>query len=453
MDINIREIFESDLDPNSTAWWSSDKVDKINYNFGQVSTGGVRGPQGYTGVNGEPGVIGNIGPVGWQGAKGSQGLQGAPGVNLWDYANPTALSGAGYLFAKRHTGSLVQYTAPIIKIGTSNTSTGYTVPGGIYDAAMESNVNLTSPTSSTIETNLRLQHKHDAATNYFDWKLLGTTDTIQAGRVSNAVKGLTIEHEANITDNVTWNSVAGTKIHHVNEQVSWTTHAARMNRHTSISSGKLFHRYNSWNPQDQVLSSVDGAGKIRYVNVRTIIPSYPIGSIISIREADFNNPAHFHRDEIITQDLSLPILPLLDNRYGSGMEGNIYEGWYLCNGKQWVDPSAPMFSGGGTLTPNLNGFDYFIEANGGLQQQRQSLGNNNVIVGGYDISFKADQAAGPGIYFATFDNIFDDNDASNFTRTLFSEDLPLFGPSDAYVTGEIHIVYLGQKGLVWRDPA
>lgn len=452
MDINIKEIFESDLDPNSTVWWSNDKVNKINYNFGQVSTGGVRGPQGYTGVNGEPGVIGIVGAQGFQGTKGSQGLQGAPGVNLWDYVNPTALSGAGYLFAKRHTGSLVQYTAPIIKIGTSNASTGYTVPGGIYDAAVESNVNLTSPTSSTIETNLRLQHTHDAATNYFDWKLLGTTDTIQAGRVSNAVKGLTIEHEANITDNVTWNSVAGTRIHHVNEQLSWTNHTARMVGTTNISSGKLFHKYNSGNPQDQVLSSVDGAGKIRYANVRNIIPSYPVGSIISIREFDFNNPAHFHQDEIITQDLSLLPLPVLDNRFGSGKEGNIYEGWYLCNGKQWVDPSMPLSAGVGTLTPNLNRFNYYIEANGGLQPLATEFTNFTSIVGGYQISFKADQNIVSGIYEAGFDNTWDDNDASTSTVTLFSEDPPLSGPSDAYVTAGIHIVYLGQKGLVWRDP-
>ena len=110
-----------------------------------------------------------------------------------------------------------------------------------------------------------------------------------------------------------------------------------------------------------------------------------------------------------------------------------------------------MFSGSGTLTPNLNGFDYFIKGNGGLQPLSQILGNNSVIVGGYDISFKADQLTGHGIYEATFDNSWDDNDATHSTRAV--ESGPITVPSDAYVTAGIHIVYLGQKGLVWRDPA
>ena len=30
MKINIKELFKSDLDPNSVSWWSTDKIDKIN---------------------------------------------------------------------------------------------------------------------------------------------------------------------------------------------------------------------------------------------------------------------------------------------------------------------------------------------------------------------------------------------------------------------------------------
>ena len=33
MPLNIKNIFSSDLDPNRTDFWSTDKLDKLNYNF------------------------------------------------------------------------------------------------------------------------------------------------------------------------------------------------------------------------------------------------------------------------------------------------------------------------------------------------------------------------------------------------------------------------------------
>ena len=58
MNIRIKELFKSDLDPNSNQWWSKDKIDKINYNFSLMRNGGPSGPTGIEGANGEEGEKG-----------------------------------------------------------------------------------------------------------------------------------------------------------------------------------------------------------------------------------------------------------------------------------------------------------------------------------------------------------------------------------------------------------
>ena len=76
MNIRIKELFKSDLDPNSAEWWSKDKIDKINYNFNVLSSGGPAGPIGVEGPNGGEG---SKGITGMQGTEGYQGPQGIPG--------------------------------------------------------------------------------------------------------------------------------------------------------------------------------------------------------------------------------------------------------------------------------------------------------------------------------------------------------------------------------------
>lgn len=73
MAINIKEIFNSDLDilgndPNEL-------IDKINYNFDQILANGG-GPVGATGAQGVTGATGATGAQGAQGPAGPQGIQG-----------------------------------------------------------------------------------------------------------------------------------------------------------------------------------------------------------------------------------------------------------------------------------------------------------------------------------------------------------------------------------------
>ena len=83
MNINIKELFKSDLDPNSNEWWSKDKIDKINYNFNVLSLGGPAGPTGIEGPNGPEGIKGVDGPEGNEGTQGAQGVEGPSSSGNW----------------------------------------------------------------------------------------------------------------------------------------------------------------------------------------------------------------------------------------------------------------------------------------------------------------------------------------------------------------------------------
>ena len=83
MNIRIKELFKSDLDPNSNEWWSKDKIDKINFNFRLMKNGGPDGPDGIEGPNGEDGNKGEEGSQGAEGPRGSQGMIGPESSGTW----------------------------------------------------------------------------------------------------------------------------------------------------------------------------------------------------------------------------------------------------------------------------------------------------------------------------------------------------------------------------------
>ena len=86
------------------SWWAKDKIDKINFNFGQLSNGGMPGPMGSQGIPGETGIRGDQGVEGSQGPIGPQGFAGTDNLSIWksntDQGNktlfPTAMQGIEY---------------------------------------------------------------------------------------------------------------------------------------------------------------------------------------------------------------------------------------------------------------------------------------------------------------------------------------------------------------------
>lgn len=130
MNINIKELFKSDLDPNSNEWWSKDKIDKINYNFNVLSLGGPAGPTGIEGPNGPEGIKGVDGPEGNEGTQGAQGIAGPSSSGNWISEDVLYMQPGQYSVAQKNilypTASeelIAQYAQPVgptIVLGASS---------------------------------------------------------------------------------------------------------------------------------------------------------------------------------------------------------------------------------------------------------------------------------------------------------------------------------------------
>lgn len=447
MEINIKEIFESDLDPNSSAWWSADKIDKINYNFNQIGPEGVRGPQGYIGDDGVLGTTGVQGVSGVQGAQGPTGITGIPGINYWESDGPVGTPpGSEYLFPKEHPTSLIQYTSPAIHIGIYNTDTEWTNPVGIYDSVVSSKVK----PSAFSEINLRLQSDEDAATHYADMALGGAngSEVLKIGKL-NADPGLKLTHEANLIDNkASDTSTTYKSVHQIGQIGSKAMVSVNIQRPAMFNGNLIYNPTGSNNLMGRIIKSNDNIGKTSYTPPRLLVPSFPIGSIISINRDIFESGLFFYLDEQIVQDLST--LPRLDMRWGAGIEIGPYKGWYLCNGKRWRNPLLPPATippNDVNNTPDLNGFDYQIESNYngiyGDQPFTAKIGNGNIMIGGYPMEVQAIQSSGPGRY---------DIELAPISKYLNLGDGGGVSTRDMEVTSMVHIIYLGEAGMVWNDP-
>ena len=136
MNINIKELFKSDLDPNSNEWWSKDKIDKINYNFNVLSLGGPAGPVGIEGPNGPEGIKGVDGEEGSEGPQGPQGVPGPDSSGNWimenvslgstfqtSYGQEPTLTHRDVLYPAADEALIVQYSQqilPVLVLGASS---------------------------------------------------------------------------------------------------------------------------------------------------------------------------------------------------------------------------------------------------------------------------------------------------------------------------------------------
>jgi|TARA_B100000768_G_scaffold178583_1_gene194633 hypothetical protein len=130
MNIRIKELFKSDLDPNSTEWWSEDKIDKINYNFKLLSEGGPAGPIGIEGPNGPEGIKGVDGDQGPDGIQGNQGVPGPGSSGNWISETVSYMQPIGYSILQKNViyptadeSLIAQYAQPVgptIVLGASS---------------------------------------------------------------------------------------------------------------------------------------------------------------------------------------------------------------------------------------------------------------------------------------------------------------------------------------------
>ena len=431
--INIKELFVTDLDPNSGVWWSKDKVDKINYNFVQLSNGGTPGPQGNIGADGGTGNIGAQGYTGYKGPQGYQGVQGAGSLNDWDYF-PEAEGLPGYLFPRKNPIGIDQSAPVALRIGYLSTDPEYDdgvdpiyAPIQSVKAADTSWVNLRVEDNSNINGynfnfgssngDPRFEISPSITSNKF--KIIYTAQTIilKTGSDNSALRDSIIITDALIT--IDTGGIYGVPFNLAQGTATKSQDTLRFTTGADI---------------DKVLVATDSTGNLAWKDVKEIFGTFPIGSIISIRPDEFITD-HFWLNDSITVTTGSP----LNNIYGRGKVGTDYEGWYLCNGETWETTQG--FNQ--YLTPNLNNFSYTITGNGDAQNQFIVSETDPILIGGYDMQISAIPDLN-GIYSIVYSNSFLDNDTSPGISTIS------MGASGLYETSRmIHIVYLENSNLKW----
>ena len=445
MAINIKELFVTDLDPNSGVWWSEDKIDKINYNFNQLSNGGMPGPQGNIGADGGDGNIGAQGYIGYKGPQGYQGYQGAASLNDWDYF-PEAEGLPGYLFPRKNPIGISQAAPVALRIGFLGNDSEYNVGVNPTDETTPIQVvKTTDPNSYLI--NLRVEDNSGFYGYHFNFKGSGNNPRFEispdltdpnfkiiyvAQTIVLRTKNPPVPEILPVIDSII---ITDSQITINNGSISifnlGTSYGA-------MTTSQDVFRFTTGGAEDKVLVSTDNTGNLAWKNVKDIFGTFPIGSIISIRADEFITD-HFWLNDSVNVASGSP----LNNIYGRGKAGTDYEGWYLCNGETWeTEQGLNQF-----LTPNLNNFSYTISANGDAQNLITIPITNPILIGGYDMQISAVPSAA-GIYEVVYTSPFLDNDSSPGINSINMGN-PALGLS--YTSQMIHIVYLENHDLKWSN--
>jgi hypothetical protein len=368
MAIDIKELFVTDLDAMGGSWWSKDKVDKINYNFAQLSNGGMIGPQGDIGIDGISGHRGSQGIEGDAGSKGTQGPQGNSDINDWEYFPSTDIY-PSYLFPRKNPAITDQISPVSLKIGVDENESASTdkdpsqtveVNGTVYS---DPNDNINVP-----RVNLRVEHNglqygynfqflnQEDGTNKF--KIFPGISDSTFNVIFSAQKILIKSKKSIQTFNNITTPIFTESISIENSLIKVGENGVENAGLFSLSNGedrytkselKLEYKPTTDNITQSVLVSENADGDLVWKSARSVFGSFPVGSIISIRLDEFKNE-HFHLNESIQGSP-------LNNIYGRGKLGTDFEGWYLCNGETWTggEENSVEF-----LTPNLNNFGYVI---------------------------------------------------------------------------------------------
>lgn len=343
--LNIKEIFKSDLDPNSPNWWAKDKVDKINFNFNQLEKGGSYGPKGTQGSDGITGFIGVKGFQGNMGVQGNQGTEGLSGKFIWNINRSATYD---TIFPNYQGG--LEISAIALLMGAINNSSddvaiSNTTPSILLTTGTKNNLTLANNSK-------RGSFKTEVVNNILNvniGELSGTqTDLLEireivtaGGRKYKDLSKYGLDEFSDLLEVIEDNNIKTLKSH-VNSKFNKEDTGAYVDVDGDFS-------YNNNADKNKVLASLDTDGSVLWKNRYEVFSALPRGSFISIREEDFNNDNFNILDgSEIGSDGYLKI------GYGRGrLDGN-FEGWYLANGQKWTD---------GVLNfevPNLNSFNYTI---------------------------------------------------------------------------------------------
>ena len=407
------------------------KLDKVNYNFDQlvVNGAGPQGPVGAPGQTGPQGTNGYQGPRGLQGSQGSQGPTGAAGNALWisNPGNTTTNLSANVIFPEHDTAT--SPNAPVVAIGFKDGD-------GHYNQQLNDTLSqyqlIINRYSNFAKSNLAL--RADGTDTLFLQKIESTGTSIPKMVFEFSALGENII-EKWASQHIYYDNTSNAKILKIaNEITSYVplvseddlTVKGDLTVETTIASGGI-----GAPDVDKIAVSVDTSGLIRFKNVDELGGTAPTGVIVSMMPSIYNNPLNFVQSETVPADPSGP----LEIRVGSGIGD--YEGWYLCNGKEWTNGVETY------QTEDLNSFSYSIQDNTD-SNDLNSQGNSSVqndelqIIGGADISNSAVYSTGnysisSAINVADHD-IFEGSGGTTFTIKKLPQ-----------------VIYLGEGNLYWQD--
>ena len=420
MPIDIKEIFKSDLDPNSSAWFSSKKVDKLNYNFNQLSEGGNPGPLGEKGADGDYGQKGQKGDLGNQGYQGVEGIKGENGDSTWIYVDG---QDNRTVFPQQPPQNQ-SYSPQSVKIG------------------FDSSLNEYSESISTLGPILSV---------YADNYQSGNRSNIGFYSEGNYISNLYVTQGSSANQLITKEDVDGKKEWYINEidfrdpssnsVFKVVTDSLRFLAPAEFNSSTVQHndsvKLTSGGPDDtKILVAVDNTGLVQWQKKATVFGSLPFGSIVAVNKAEWNS-TNFEQTGTVDIGES-PNQTELHNIFGRG-KGQ-FEGWYICNGETWTNGSpAVSFE-----VPNLVSFDYTIDANGDNTQEPITNGGNNdpILVAGIDVSMSS---------------TYNPNSQINYSTTLTSDETddsiqienPIPQPGQRTVNNTLWIVNLENSSLFW----
>jgi hypothetical protein len=472
MPLDIKEIFRSDLDPNNpNTWWSSKKIEKLNWNFDQIETigGGPLGPQGWAGGIGPDGVTGNQGPIGRQGPKGIQGTQGPLGETNW-------LANIGTNNITLKIPQSVDNPSNII-LGLDNTATGYS---------------LVSTAGNT--TSVKTFHTNDALQNNFVFissEIDGSNTDLSSRKqvfgnlfydTSHSKFEFGFEHINNAKEFIlkTSNAIGSEvlfKTRNVNDTPMFKldSNGVTVNRTSIFNSGVSLNGVNRFqndspNPGYVAYTDSSNVGRVRWGDPKDVIGGFPIGSIIAI-DAEFNTQNFDLVDTSVSGTLTISqqaavtgsggTVPTFTFTYGKG-KGK-FKGWYLCHGRTWYKGALSYD------VPNLCSFDLTVDYpfSPGLGQANQiaqlvQTTNNRQFLSSAVLKFVA--ALSGSAY--TFSNGTSGTDVLESyvdgVNEFYSGDANLLNPYTGDLVnsglelkmglgkGLVYVVYLGEDDMQWN---
>jgi hypothetical protein len=420
MNIRIKELFKSDLDPNSSEWWSKHKIDKINYNFKLLANGGPAGPLGLEGDNGIDGDKGENGEIGSQGPQGPQGIEGPPVGGRW------FLNGAStqYPILYPKADETLYQSAnvnPVVIIGASahlDSATGeYLSP--YYNDQDFANAP-SSKAQLTVVTNSRFsdgQYAIQSSESQFDsikltmtpppgsptwdpfWEyrsfrislqenvdpvngdpptnstlFIGVDDNAAAFAISTPVPAqpwgkYNINHKSTFTNIESYNSSGSNVIQTIGTLSNFEEKIKVESNGQEIKFTVGNIKYDVLANTNNVLISADTEGTVSWINPGIVFNSMPLGSITKIPVDIFNQ--NFYLNDSTTSYIGYSNgAHNFSSNFGAGY--GMYSGWYLCHGQAWGDGGGISYA-----TPDIMTFEYNIS---GISPDGTDNVNNGTLV-------------------------------------------------------------------------